>query len=458
MVDSIQRAGSVKIAELKLISANGSVWDLRDFLIELNIYEDIFSNYLYGTIVLSDSLNLIQKVPVIGEEYLNVNVITPTMPDKTGTKIQKTFRVFKLSDRNIARDNSTQTFILHFASIELFTDVLLPLFIPFEGNIRDVAGNIFSNFISTSRDYKINETSDSGINKLEIVNYDTPLIVLDDTANKVKFVSPGWSPFKCLNWLASKAISKTSVAKNFLFFETSKAFYFGSIDHIFQDSIETKNYIGEYTVAASNIRDGAATPDLSREYFLAKDVDMIDTSDHIKNYTNGYLANRLITMDVYNKEFRIFDYDHIDGYSKQYHTSGWGVSGAPFTSSSLRNPATNISFYPVNPKLYDNFENNVNEKMEQIHGNRKSSLLDLSNIKMHITVPGRTDVEAGRLLKFKYPALGPKNTRAEEGIDTLYSGYYLITAIHHKISRIEHTMRMECVKDSISLGELPFSG
>ena len=37
--DSIQKAGSVKISELKLISSNNTVWDLTEFLIELNIFE-----------------------------------------------------------------------------------------------------------------------------------------------------------------------------------------------------------------------------------------------------------------------------------------------------------------------------------------------------------------------------------------------------------------------------------
>jgi len=49
----IQKAGSVDIVELKIIGSTGTILDLKDFLVELNIYEDIFSNTLYGDIVLS---------------------------------------------------------------------------------------------------------------------------------------------------------------------------------------------------------------------------------------------------------------------------------------------------------------------------------------------------------------------------------------------------------------------
>lgn len=440
----IQKAGSVNIDQIKLVSSKNIVFDLSDFLVELNVYEDMFSNYLYGTMVLSDSRNLIEKAPIIGEEYLILKITTPSFP----TSIQKTFRVFRVSDRNVVRDNNTQTFILHFASIELFFDILLPLFVPYEGTVHDVAAEIFSNFIAVNRNYQISENSDD----IKEIDIETPLIVLNPTANKVKFVSPGWTPFRCLNWLASKAIPKTGTAKNFLFFESNKAFYWGSIEHIFKDNYDNKNLIGTYTISASNIRDGKPTSDINREYFLAKDVTMVETTDHIKNYTNGYLANRLITLDIYNKDYKIHDYDHVKEYNKQFHTSGPGQNAVPvFTSDSLRNFSSDISFYPINPKLFGNFENNVNERIGEIYGNRKSSLLDLTNIKINFTVPGRTDVEVGRMFYFSYPALGAKSEedKSTTAEDKNYSGYYLITAIHHSITKFEHKMTMEAIKDSL---------
>ena len=206
----------------------------------------------------------------------------------------------------------------------------------------------------------------------------------------------------------------------------------------------------------SNIREKEGGPDLNREFFLAKDVEMVESTDYIKNYTNGYLANRLIYLDVYSKEYQLIDYDHVTNYKEQFHTSGAGPTSLPiFSNDSYRNFATNISFYPKNPKLFEGFENNVNEKMDQIHGNRLSSMLELTNIKMNITVPGRTDVEVGRLLYFNYPALGGKDesdlTTTKQ--DTLYSGYYFITAIHHKINKNEHTMTMEIIKDSLYINK-----
>ena len=444
--DGLLRAGDVSIEMLNIITENNTIVPLSEFFTELNIYEDIFSNYLYGSIVITDSRNLIETFNIHGEEFLNVRFKTPTFPETD--IIQKTFRIYRLTNREIVRDTNTQNYILHFVSIELFNDVLLPLFLPFEGDINDVVTTIFEDFIATSRNYKIVE----GGKEIKDDERPTPLFILTEAANKVKFVSPGWSAFKCLNWLASKSIPKEDTAKNFLFFESTKNFYFGTVESLFKTAVQNDNYLGLYTISVSNTRDKNALLNLNREFFLAKDVTMSETTDYIKNYTNGYLANRLIFLDVYNKEYKQVDYDHVEKYKDQFHTSGAGPTAIPtFNEDTFKNPSTHISFYPKNPKLFDDFADNVNEKMDEIYGNRLSSLLELTNTKVSITIPGRTDAEVGRLLYFSYPALGGKSDADSESSaeDKLYSGYYFITAIHHRVTKNEHSMTMEIVKDSL---------
>ena len=442
----LQKAGEVRIEQLKLINAADEIIDLTEFVVELNIYEDIFKNYLHGTIVLTDSRNIIDQYNIHGEEFLNVKLRTPSFPDSA--VIQKTFRVFKLSDRTIVRDTNTQNFILHFISIEFFYDMSLPLFAPFEGNIFEVAGRIFTDFIASSRNFNVNELS----NAVEENPIGTDLIVINETSNKVKFVSPGWSPFKCINWLATKAIPKDGIAKNFIFFESNKNFYFCTLEGLFKNAHENKNYFGRYVISVSNIREDGNSQNVGRELFLAKDVEMIESTDFIKNYTNGYLGNRLVYLDVFNKEYELIDYDHVTNYNKQFHTSGIGKETKPvFSQDTFRNFATNISFYPKNPKLFNDYADNISEKMGEIHGNRLSSMLELTNIKMNMTVPGRTDAEVGRMIYFEYPSMGGRSESDTESTaqDKLYSGYYLITAIHHKVTKLEHQMVMEIIKDSL---------
>lgn len=230
--EGLTRAGDIRIEQLILVASDNTAIDLSEFLVELNIYEDIFNNYLHGNIVITDSRNLIEKLNIHGEEVLIIKLRTPSLDEVS--VIKKTFRSYKISDRKIVRDNNTQNYVIHFVSAELYLDVLLPLFTPFEGDIETVVENIFTNYIATAREYEISETD----KKLKLKESLSPLIILNSSSNRVKFVSPGWSPFKCINWLASKAIPKDGNAKNYLFFESSKSFYFGSIEYIFKNAIK----------------------------------------------------------------------------------------------------------------------------------------------------------------------------------------------------------------------------
>jgi hypothetical protein len=417
---TVQRAGDVLIESLTLISDNIRV-DLDDFLIELNIYEDIFSNFLRGEMSLSDSFNLIQKIPIKGEEFLLVKLRTPTFLDPNF--IEKKFKIVQITDRKIVKDNSTQIFIINFVSEELIKDITKPIYRSYEDDIEKVVNKIFK----------------------ECLFIDKPLKILTEIENKVKFVSPGWSPSKCINWLASKSIPKKDKACNFLFFETNKFFYYVSAETIFK-----KKKIGDYSFSSSSLFDKKNR--VNREYFLSENIDMVSTLDQIKNYTNGYLANRLITLDVFNKVYELVDYDHTSSYDNYKHTSE-GKAIPIFSEKSLKSPPSSISFYPINPKLYNDFKDNISEKIKIIHGNRKSTLLELTNLRLNLNVPGRTDIEVGSMLKFIFPELGPRENANSKYEDKLYTGLYIITAIRHKITRsktVEHRMIMEIVKDSFS--------
>lgn len=433
-----QSAGSIEIQTLTLVSASGRFENITDFLSELNIYEDIFSNSLYGNILLVDSRNLLKEFPLVGDEYLIVKVRTPS----TNFFISKTFRVYSVTDREIVRDLNTQIYTLHFVSRETFIDSVKPLYRSFSGRISDVVREVFNNYLQINRtlEYK----------KEELVNSDikSQMFVLNETSNSVKFVSPGWSPFKCINWCASKAIPTEGKACNYLFFESNKGYYFGNIEKIFDVNFNTDSVnLGTYKYRVNNTKD---VTDVNEKMFLVEDFQITKTMDHLQNYENGYLANRLITLDVINKKYEIYDYDHVSNFKTYKHSQG-EVSTPIFATDAPRDPGTSVKFYPIHPGLHT-VSDNINEKMPTIYGNRLSNLQELSNFKLTLNVPGRTDAEVGAMLYFSFPDVSPKaeSDTARTNEDKYYSGYYIITAIRHKINLYKHTMTMEIVKDALN--------
>jgi len=241
----------------------------------------------------------------------------------------------------------------------------------------------------------------------------------------------------------------------YLFYETTQAFYFANIERIIEMAVNDKSIYYEYNYVPNNLsadQQGNYVKDVEKEYRKIEELEIVETFNAFKNTNNGYYANRLVTLDVISKKYEIIDYDHVASYGEYKHLEDISKSGAlaPFNSTTLRGPSSLTQFYPKHAKLFNDAETNANDIIDKTLPRRISTLNELGNFKMVITVPGRTDAEVGSIVYITYPDAQPKDQsdKAKTGEDPLFSGFYLVTAIRHKITLIKHMMIMEVVKDS----------
>lgn len=432
----VQAAGDIRVEQCVLVNNAGAEIDVKAYVGELNIFEDIFKNGMYGNILMIDAGNLIQNLPIIGDELIRLKLKTPGLPEE----IYRTFKVYSVTNRMMLRDTNTQSYILHFVSPEIFIDLLSPVYATFEGKVTDVVEKIFREYLQTTR------------NGEDAV---TPLFINCPAENMVKFTSPGWSPIHCINWLAGKAMPAGYKSPSYLFFESNKAFHFLNVEKHIADSVASKKIYQQYRYVANNLtanESGEYAKDVDTEYQKAEEMQLIDSFNNFKNVQNGYYANRLVTMNIFTKTYNVFDYDHVASYDDYKHLEN--ISGktdvAPFTKDVLRGPTSYIQFAPKHKFLYNDFTDNVNDIVEKVLPPRVSVVNELTNFKLIITVPGRMDAEVGSIVRFIYP---DTNTRdgtdsSELKEDNYYSGFYMITAIRHKITLLKHMMILEIVKDS----------
>ena len=96
-MSKIQYAGEFEFHELTIFATSGAVVDLLTDLIvqEINIFEDIYRNSISGSIIVTDTDNIINKTPLIGQEELSIKIATPSLTatseiiDFTGNKTTK---------------------------------------------------------------------------------------------------------------------------------------------------------------------------------------------------------------------------------------------------------------------------------------------------------------------------------------------------------------------------------
>lgn len=448
--DGVQAAGDVQITDLTLITSTGKQIPLRQFLVELNIIEDMFATAIYGNVMITDSMGLIEQGPIIGEENLRIDCSTPGSEQK----IAKTFRVYALSDRMMVNDDKTMGYILHFCSPEVFTDTLGKVYKSFNGRVDQIAEKVYRDYVQDSRDIVVNTKT----NQLVPSALQTGMTVIAPAENNIMFTSPGWGPLKCLSWLASKTITQGLKTSDALFYESNKGFYFGSV----KAAVEAQKKAGVlagvfyYSPANVDVRPSSSVavggvqyraPDIAKEYSQMTEFQVLDSFNTLKATQNGYYANQIITVDLTHKTYKTNNFDYVDRFKDFPHLD----KNAPFTKAQVRNGNANTQVYFQQPGLYTGASNNLNERIADIKQNRLSLLTGLSNIRIQGTVPGRTDVECGTLVYFNMPSIGPKSAKDKaETYDRYMTGLYLVTAIRHKITLYKHMMTMEMVKDSLN--------
>ena len=191
---NIQLATDYNIIAASIISSTGDVMDIRMILDEINIYEDILSPVITGNIVLHDSNDFINKLPITGFEYFNLEFEQPS----GSQRYSKVFRIYKLSDRK-SINAQNEMFVLHFCSEEL----------------------IINELCRVSKTYQ-NKTIDSivrdiALNYLKIDSKKIPTSQIHPTVGTHSIVIPNWHPFFAISWLSRMAIHSIYSSPSYVF-------------------------------------------------------------------------------------------------------------------------------------------------------------------------------------------------------------------------------------------------
>ena len=77
MSQDIKYAGEFNLDTLRLYSSNEIFIDIANLVISIDLNENIFQSSVTGNIVVGDANNLLEKLPITGQEYLDLKISTP---------------------------------------------------------------------------------------------------------------------------------------------------------------------------------------------------------------------------------------------------------------------------------------------------------------------------------------------------------------------------------------------
>ena len=115
-----------KTSKIDIVSANGS-FSLLPYLSEMVIYENIFRPALTGNIMITEAHNLPSKLPIVGEETLDIDLGIQGFEDEKIRIKPPPLHVNSIKDREIIKPKA-QLLSLELISESVFESVFKSVF------------------------------------------------------------------------------------------------------------------------------------------------------------------------------------------------------------------------------------------------------------------------------------------------------------------------------------------
>ena len=423
--DLLRYAGDINVAKVEITSLiTDKKFNVSNQLITIQIFEDMFSPFISGSLIFKESLDFASNFPFVGEEVIDLKLFTPTL-DKTKPKggvIEGRFYIYKMADREqIAERNSV--YQLHFIAIEAIADINTKISKGYDGKISDIAEKILKGEDELSSDKEV---------------------LIEETSNKLKYVSNFWSPIRNMNYIVQHAQNKEK-SPTYVFFESRFGYNFVSLDTL--NAQQPLQYFINNNSQDSISPDGGSKRNFENDYRRITELNIPVSHDYMDRVTHGAYGSTMLFLDLAKKEYFNLKHSFLKDWGKVGEETR--LNKYPVTSNKVYT-TYRASMYNdvIENGLFTDYDDVSNVRSRQ---KRVSRLKQAEAYKINIVVSGRTDYTVGQKVNVKsFKAEPIKGSDADEDIlDPIISGNYLIATINHVIDREKHECHMQLIKDSL---------
>jgi hypothetical protein len=116
------QAGEYELDFFELLLAEGEGIDITEQIDLINIYEDMYSPFITGKVVMRDTIDIPNYLGRGGKDLINLSIRTKGIDkNKPRNVISGLFWVYKMGDRTMVGDRMQQ-YAFYFASVEMLFD------------------------------------------------------------------------------------------------------------------------------------------------------------------------------------------------------------------------------------------------------------------------------------------------------------------------------------------------
>lgn len=402
--NSLKFAGEYTIQKATLNSYNGASVDITDLIHSVTAYEDIFSPFLSMDIIIEDHIGLYHKMPILGEEVLDLKIT-----DATGNGIDMVMSLFKTKNF-LEKGQRGFIYTMAFISIEAIKDMNLKISKAYKGSASQIINQVM-------------KTEGLGTNRP---------VTVEESVGNISYTSNYWPPIKNIKYLTQRAVSKNTKSPSFLFYETKFGFNFISLATMKGQAPAASYYY------STNIKpDVFAAIQRIEKLYIDRGV------DYIKKNQMGAYGSNTVYVDPTRKSYNYKYLDFLSSFENQPR-----LNEMPFGTDKATRRINGAFYLNTTPSFARNGMNN--ENTERWFQERISELGAIQSFQIQIEVPGSMHVAAGMTTDiYIYTGDTPTSSNLRDSLDPVYSGRYLISAVAHSLNRERHTMMLTLLKDSM---------
>lgn len=460
--------GSVSLDYIELSSSRNNIFvDITQLVFNIDIFEDIFSPFVYGKLHIFDTQNITNLFPIIGEETVKIKYSTEwinrtdeneqVINTSNTTSVERSFWVYALTDR-IKTNNAEHYYVLHFASHELKNDLFYKLSKAYRGSVSDIAQEIYANsFYYNEIDSFERGFFDQWIQKnpnktkLDYVkDQTTDTFLVEQTGNSIKYISNYWSPSKNLLYLAKIAQSPKYKTTDYVFFDSlTFGHSFISLSEAINRS-QTNSDTYRFTYIADNY---SADADL-RTYNRVNSWKVNTQFDYLERYKRGMIGIKTFSHDFINKKINIDKLKYGDISQPE-------LNKYPLQSKNeypFPNQENGYGLY-IGGVVSDTYNGRLYTQQSPVNKMQRLMRVENSTHSKSLTVSlhGRVDMtllDTINLSVFKAASNSIDDQYRDDMLDLNLSGNYIITAIKHSISKTGYEMHVELCSDSSIVSDI----
>jgi len=437
----IKNPQEFSISSVDLITSSGQAINLKPSLLELSVYESMYSGLVSGHVSITDSQGFIETFNINGFNFIKISFSKLGEDDPFNNDLY--FRVHRIG-KNIPVTRGNEEYTINFVSEDVFLNQQKKI-------VKSYKEQTISSIIQ-----------DLLINELNTKRHLLPGAIFEDTEGTYSFIISNKTPFEAIQWLCGYAKPAKAqyghVGADMLFYDTVNGYNFRSLQSLYTENPYTEYFYSPQSIHAPGDReylDYGIKNMLSLN--IKKHFDSLDATQ------TGLYANKLITIDPLMQEYQVTEFKYNDYFNNSVSlnpyplTTGYqnrdGKEESDMTNAVVKVMTTNAkqrenplvqnptALATVVPKI--DIETYIPYRTAQIGLSR--------SVVVEFTVYGDPNLTIGSKVKLNIPSLSLDNGTGNKANNKYYSGYYIISAIRHVLNfRGQYLCIVEAVTDSLS--------